>query len=87
MLPYVKQIASGNLLCDTGSSTQGSVTTQSGWDGKGNGSEVQEWGTYIYLWLSHTNIWQKPKQYCKLSSNLKKSQKTKTPLPEELNPP
>ena len=26
-LPYVKQMASGNLLCDTGSSTQCSVTT------------------------------------------------------------
>ena len=26
MLPYVKQIASGDLFCDTGSSTQCSVT-------------------------------------------------------------
>lgn len=27
ILPYVKQIASGTLLCDTGGSTQCSVTT------------------------------------------------------------
>ena len=27
ILPYVKQIASGNLLCDAGSSTQCSVKT------------------------------------------------------------
>ena len=23
-----------------------------------------EW-TYIYLWLVHVNVWQKPTQYCK----------------------
>ena len=48
-LPYVKQIASGNLLCDTGSSTQCSVKT---WRG-GMGWEMDEGfrreGTYLYL--------------------------------------
>ena len=37
-LPYVKWIASGNLLCDSGNSNQGSVTTQRG------GMEVQKGG-------------------------------------------
>jgi len=27
--------------------------------------QVQERGTYIYLWLIHVDIWQKPTQYCK----------------------
>ena len=27
ILPYVKYVASGNLLCDLGNSNQGSVTT------------------------------------------------------------
>ena len=30
----------------------------------GGGRDVQEWGTYVYLWLIHVNIWQKPAQYC-----------------------
>ena len=30
----------------------------------GGGREVQERGTYVYLWLIHVNIWQKPAQYC-----------------------
>ena len=32
--PYVKQIATGDLLYDSGNSNQGSVTTL-GWDGVG----------------------------------------------------
>ena len=27
--------------------------------------QVQERGTYIYLWLIHVDIWQKPAQHCK----------------------
>ena len=26
----------------------------------GSGGE----GTYVYLWLSHVDVWQKPTQYC-----------------------
>ena len=36
-----------------------------GWDGVGDGSEVQEGGDYVYLWLTHVALWQKPAQYCK----------------------
>ena len=35
-----------------------------GWNGVGGGMEVQE-GTYVYLWLIHVDVWQKPTQYCK----------------------
>ena len=31
----------------------------------GSGREVQEERTYIYLWLIHADVWQKPAQYCK----------------------
>ena len=31
-----------------------------GWDGVGGKRE----GTYVYLWLIHVNVWQKPTQYC-----------------------
>ena len=30
-------------------------------------SIVAESRTYIYLWLIHVDVWQKPTQYCKAS--------------------
>ena len=29
----------------------------------GGGKEVQREETYVYLWLIHVNVWQKPTQY------------------------
>ena len=31
-----------------------------GWGRVGERREVQEGGAYIYLWLMHTDMWQKP---------------------------
>ena len=53
IIPYVKQIASGNLLCDTGSSTQGSVTTWRGGMEWEMGEGFMREGTHVYLWLTH----------------------------------
>ena len=36
-----------------------------GWDGVEGGREVQREATYMYLWLIHVDIWQKPTQHCK----------------------
>ena len=36
-----------------------------GWDGVGGEREVEREGTYVYLWLIHVDVWQKPIQYCK----------------------
>ena len=36
-----------------------------GWDGVGDGRGVQGGRTYVYLWLIHVGVWQKPSQYCK----------------------
>ena len=33
--------------------------------GVGGGSEVKKEETYVYLWQTCANIWQKPTQYCK----------------------
>ena len=32
-----------------------------GWNGVGGGRK----GTFVYLWLIHVDVWQKPTQYCK----------------------
>ena len=29
------------------------------------GGRLKMGGTYVYLWLIHVDIWQKPTQYCK----------------------
>ena len=34
-----------------------------GWDGVGG--RFKKEGLYVYLWLIHVDIWQKPAQYCK----------------------
>ena len=55
-LPYVKQRANGNLLYDSGNSTQGSNNLE-GWDRVGGWREIQERGdkkkkregTYVHL--------------------------------------
>ena len=35
------------------------------WDGVGVGGRFKREGTYVYLWLIHVDIWQKPTQFCK----------------------
>ena len=42
-VPYVKQIANGNLPYGSGNST-GLDTNRQGWDGKGDGRDVQKEG-------------------------------------------
>ena len=46
----------------------------------GVGRRVQREGTYVYLWLIHADVWQKPTQYCKailLQLKRKKEKKKK----------
>ena len=65
MLPCVKQIANGNLLYDSGNSNWGSVTIQRGVMGREVGWRFKREGTYVYLWLIHVDVWQKPTRFCK----------------------
>ena len=37
------------------------------WDGEG-GSGCSGWGTHVHPWLIHVSVWQKPLQYCKVTS-------------------
>ena len=62
-LPYINQTASRSVLCDPGSSNRVLYDNLVGWDGVGHGREIQEGGAYVYLWLIHVDIWQKPTQY------------------------
>ena len=47
------------------------------------GGSFKREGTYVYLWLIHVDVWQKPTQFCEaiilqLKSKLIKKTKTKT---------
>ena len=37
-----------------------------GWRGRWEGGSG--WGIYVYPWLIHVSVWQKPLQYCKVIS-------------------
>ena len=65
-LPYAKQIARGNFLYNSGNSNWCSLTTKRGGIGQALGGEFKRAGTYVYLWLTHVDVWQKPKQYGKV---------------------
>ena len=69
---YVKQIANGNLLYDSGNSNMGCGNNNlEGWDGEGGGREA----TCVCLWLIHVDTWQKRTKFCKaiiLSKNKSK---------------
>ena len=59
-------------------SKQGLGINLEGWDGE----EGEREGAYIYLWLIHVDVWQKPTQFCKtiilqLESQLKIFKKKK----------
>ena len=40
-----------------GTQSRCSATTE-GWDGEGDGSEVQDGGTHVHPWLIHVNVYQ-----------------------------
>ena len=60
ILPYVKQIVSGNLLYDGREPKSGTLWQPRGWEVEG--SFIME-GTYVYLPVSHVDVWQKSTQY------------------------
>ena len=44
---------------------QGLCTNLEGWDGEGDGREVQREGIYVYLWLIHVEVQQKATKFYK----------------------
>ena len=42
------------------------MTLGDGMGGRGEGGSG--WGNYVRVWLIHVDIWQKPLQYCKVTS-------------------
>ena len=55
-LPYVKQIADGNLLYDSGNSNRATVSTWRGGMGREMEGRFKREGIYVYLWLIHVEV-------------------------------
>ena len=55
-LPYVKQIASGNLLYDSRKPKAGDILEGVGWGGRQEGERFKREGACVYLWLIHTDV-------------------------------
>ena len=53
---------------ETGHSKPVHWNNPEGWDGEGGGMRFQDWGTHVYPWLIHINVWQNPPQYYKIIS-------------------
>ena len=64
-LPHVNRQPAG-ICCMTQSSNRYSVTTERGGMGWEVGGRFKRKGTYVYLWLIHVAVWQKPTQNCKV---------------------
>ena len=58
-------MASGSLMYNTGNINAVLCDDLEGWDGEGGGGFRVE-GTHVCLWSIHTDVWQKPSQYCKV---------------------
>ena len=65
-LPYVKQIASGNVLCDT--HTGGGLRKPRGVGWGGRWEEGSRGRGRVHLWLIHVDVWQKPAHYPKANT-------------------
>ena len=62
ILPCVKQIASGNLLYDSGTSNLVLCDNLEDWDGMGGEREVQEGRDICIPMADHVDVWQKQTQ-------------------------
>ena len=54
----MKQVASPGLMHDTGCLGLVHWEDPEGWNGEGGREEGSGWGTHVYLWQIHFDIWQ-----------------------------
>ena len=72
-ISYVKRITSPGLMHDTGCSELVHWDDPEGWYGEGGSG----WGTRVYPWRIHVNVWQNQYNIVKLKNKIKKKKKKK----------
>ena len=58
ILSCMKRVASPGSMHDTGCLGLVHWDDPEGWYGEGRGEEGSGWGTHVYLWRIHFDIWQ-----------------------------
>ena len=58
IISYMKQIASPGSMHDTGSLGLVHWDDSEGWYGEGRREGGSGWGTRVYLWWIHVDVWQ-----------------------------
>ena len=58
IISYMKRIASPGLTHDTGCLGLVHWDDPEGWYGEGGGRWGSGWGTCVYLWWIHVDVWQ-----------------------------
>ena len=59
----MKQIAGPGLMHETRYSGLVHWDDPEGWDGEGDRRGCSGWGTHVYPWLIHVNVWQNQYRY------------------------
>ena len=69
IISYMKRVASPGSMHDTGCLGLVHWDDPEGWYGEGGGrrEEGSGWGTYVYLWQIHFDIWQNQYNIVKLN--------------------
>ena len=68
----MERVASPGLMDDTGSFGLVHWDNPEGWYGRGRREEGSGWGTHVYLWQIHFDVWQNQYNYVKFKNKGKK---------------
>ena len=73
----MKRVASPGSMQDTGCLGLVHWDDPEGWNGEGGGrrEEGSGWGTHVYLWRIHFDIWQNQNNIVKLKNKIKLKKK------------
>jgi len=71
IISYMRRVPSPSLMHDTGCLGMVQWDDPEGWYGEGGGGEGSGWGTHVYLWLIHFDIWQNQYNIVKLKNKIK----------------
>ena len=73
IISYMKRVASPGSMHDTGCLGLVHWDDPEGWNGEGGGrrEEVSGWGTHVYLWQIHFDVWQNQYNTAKLKNKIK----------------
>ena len=79
IISYMERVTSPGSMQDTGCLGLVHWEDPEGWYGEGGGRRVEgsRWGTHVYLWRIHFDIWQNQYNIVKFKNKIKLKKKNK----------